>query len=276
MADRPWKVPSNDGEVLLWPDAPRWGELAVEHHVRMARRPDDGPRLLGVPLAELRRSARAALPTFVGPTADPDAPWVVTGHQTVPLHPGVWAKLVATEAAARRLGGAAVHVHVDHDVPSGGRLLTWPARGPDGRPVRRGALALDDREPFEGDDPAPPVRRSINAAITGELNARLGLRVTDAFCGFKAYRVATLARLSLSEPGYAFPMQLWVHAAVSGARVAELPVRRIYRDLSRSFGEALDDPMLRLAHYRDVLHAEIRRHAAALDAGASHDLAPTL
>src|SRR5687767_13435602 len=41
---------------------------------------------------------------------------------------------------------------------------------------------------FRQDSPAPADRRSINANITREINARYGLGLTDAFCGFKAYR----------------------------------------------------------------------------------------
>ncbi|MHC4651183.1 MAG: glycosyltransferase [Planctomycetota bacterium] len=41
-----------------------------------------------------------------------------------------------------------------------------------------------------GDDSPPEDRRAINATITAELNCRLGLALTDGFCGFKAYRVS--------------------------------------------------------------------------------------
>ena len=41
---------------------------------------------------------------------------------------------------------------------------------------------------FRQDTPAPTDRRFINATITREINARYGLNLTDAFCGFKAYR----------------------------------------------------------------------------------------
>ena len=43
--------------------------------------------------------------------------------------------------------------------------------------------------------------------------AGLGLHLTDAFCGFKAYRVPALAKLDITEPGYAMPLELWVQAA---------------------------------------------------------------
>jgi dolichol-phosphate mannosyltransferase len=109
-----------------------------------------------------------------------------------------------------------------------------------------------------GDSP-PPDRRAINAQITAELNARLGLALTDSFCGFKAYRVEALRRLTLSEDGYAFPMQFWVQAVAHGLRIQEIPVKLIYNDPKRSFGGPLDDPTNRLRHYRRVLNAEVDR-----------------
>jgi dolichol-phosphate mannosyltransferase len=109
------------------------------------------------------------------------------------------------------------------------------------------------------DDRPPPDRRAINATITEELNSVLGLNLTDAFCGFKAYRVAAIQKLQLSEPGYAFPMQFWPQAVAHGLRIREIPVRLIYNDLNRTFGGPLNDADVRLAHYRDVLHRELHR-----------------
>jgi len=108
-------------------------------------------------------------------------------------------------------------------------------------------------------DPPPPDRRSINALITDMVNRRLGLTITDAFCGFKAYRVKTLKNLTLDERGYAFPLQFWVQAAASGLTVIEIPVRLIYKDANRSFGGHLDDPDHRLAHYQQVFKAELAK-----------------
>ena len=106
---------------------------------------------------------------------------------------------------------------------------------------------------FPGDSDPPEDRRRINQAITEELNRRLGLRLTDAFCGFKAYRVAVLEKIQLTEPGYAMPLELWVRAARLGLRIVELPVPLVYFDEKRSFGGALDDAETRLAAYREVL-----------------------
>jgi dolichol-phosphate mannosyltransferase len=122
--------------------------------------------------------------------------------------------------------------------------------------------------PDGGDDAPPPDRVRINRLMTDEINARLGpalgTRLTDSFCGFKAFRVSSLARLRLTSTGYAFPMQFWARAAAAGLSVRELPVRRIYKDNTRTFGGALDDPERRLAHYRAVLHRELRACADAL------------
>ena len=54
------------------------------------------------------------------------------------------------------------------------------------------------------DDSAPPEDRwKINRIVTAQLNRRLSLQLTDAFCGFKAYRVDKLSQLKIKEPGYA-------------------------------------------------------------------------
>ncbi len=114
------------------------------------------------------------------------------------------------------------------------------------------------------DDMPPKNRRVINDLLTKELNRRLGLSITDSFCGFKAFRVAAISRLALEEDGYAFPMQFWVQAVAEGLRITEIPVRLIYNDPSRSFGGPLDDDRTRMRHYREVLEREIMRWADRL------------
>jgi dolichol-phosphate mannosyltransferase len=105
----------------------------------------------------------------------------------------------------------------------------------------------------ENTGPAPEDRRQINRTITAELNAHLGLNLTDAFCGFKAYRREALARLHVTEPGWGMPLQLWVQAARLCLRIKEIGVPRLYLDPNRSFGAALDDASQRLAYYRRVI-----------------------
>jgi glycosyltransferase involved in cell wall biosynthesis len=103
----------------------------------------------------------------------------------------------------------------------------------------------------------PPDRRAINARMTRLLNVVLGLNLTDAFCGFKAYKVSSLRKLRITIPGYAMPMQFWVQAVRAGLTITEIPVRLIYADPSRHFGGLLDNPDARWQHYLDVLIAEL-------------------
>lgn len=114
-------------------------------------------------------------------------------------------------------------------------------------------------EQHRGDSLPPIERRRINMLLTGEVNERLGLSLTDAFCGFKAYRVGILGKFDMTDPGYAMPLQLWVQAAALGLRIVEFPVPLIYLEEERSFGGALDNAQYRLAHYRDVLEKELAK-----------------
>jgi hypothetical protein len=102
-------------------------------------------------------------------------------------------------------------------------------------------------------------------AMTQLLNDRLGFALTDAFCGFKAYRMAACRGLELNIDGYDFPMQFWVQAATSGLRITEIPVRLIYNDPTRSFGGPLDEPTNRRSIYEATMHRELIR-CGSLDA----------
>lgn len=125
---------------------------------------------------------------------------------------------------------------------------------------------------FHNGDSPPEDRRFINRTITSELNDRLGLTLTDSFCGFKAHRTSALRELKLTEKGYAFPMQLWVQCVALQMRISEIPVSLIYNDPSRSFGGPLNDPATRLAHYRAAMHRELQSCADRLPADALNDL----
>ena len=128
------------------------------------------------------------------------------------------------------------------------------------------AIGRDDADVISGSryvdrgsmvDTPPEDRRRINQVITGELNETLGLELTDAFCGFKAYRVEACRRLELDVDGYDFPMQFWVQAVANGLRIKELPVKLIYNDPTRSFGGPLDEAGNRLAVYRGTMRREL-------------------
>lgn len=111
----------------------------------------------------------------------------------------------------------------------------------------------------KGDSVPPADRRHINYVITELLNQELGLMLTDAFCGFKAYRVSKLTHLDITDHGYAMPLQVWVQAVAAGLRIVEFPVPLVYLEEKRSFGGSLDIASFRLNHYRDVLNRELEK-----------------
>jgi dolichol-phosphate mannosyltransferase len=111
--------------------------------------------------------------------------------------------------------------------------------------------------------PTPKDRQEINQIITSELNERLGLNLTDAFCGFKVYRREAIARLQPTECGWGMPLQVWVQAARAGLRIKEVGVPRIYLDPNRAFGGMLNDASQRLAYYRQVSHDALLANPAS-------------
>lgn len=123
--------------------------------------------------------------------------------------------------------------------------------------IASGSRYLPD-SPVEG--AAPPERKDVNRRVTAEINRVTGWALTDAFCGFKAYRADALRQLRLTEQGYGMPLELWAEAYRNGLCVIELPVDRIYFEGDRSFGQDLDDPERRLGYYLrvwdDALHRE--------------------
>ncbi len=110
---------------------------------------------------------------------------------------------------------------------------------------------------YEGDSQPPSGRLFINRQITRDLNELLCLNLTDAFCGFKAYRVEALKRLEIQDEGYAMPLELWVQAAMHRLRIIEVPVPLIYLDLERSFGGSLDDGEQRLQYYNRCIQRSV-------------------
>jgi len=108
-------------------------------------------------------------------------------------------------------------------------------------------------------DPAPPDRQRINEEITRIINELTGYHLTDAWCGFKAYRVSGLARMHPDEKSYGMPLQVWLQAARIGLSVTEIPVPRIYKNPDRRFWGGLDDPQTRRLYYLSIIDREVER-----------------
>lgn len=185
---------------------------------------------------------------------------------------------VATHAVNQGYGAAlrtAFQYAIDHEYDV---LVTIDCDGqhePSLIPAMAAAVYPDNDEPydiisgsrylqrFEGDSVPPEERRRINMQITSMLNELLGLKLTDGFCGFKAYRTLPLENLEITELGYAMPLQLWVQAVHHGFRIQEFPVPLVYLDEKRSFGGSLDDSARRLRYYREVLDRELAECAVS-------------
>jgi glycosyltransferase involved in cell wall biosynthesis len=125
---------------------------------------------------------------------------------------------------------------------------------------------------FRQNSLAPQERLRINQVITCELNKLLGLNLTDAFCGFKAYRATALAKLAITESGWGMPLQLWVQAALAGLRIKEVGVPRVYLDPKRAFGGMLNDANERLSYYQRVIADAIKQARSTPCAEAAHGL----
>jgi dolichol-phosphate mannosyltransferase len=141
-------------------------------------------------------------------------------------------------------------VTIDCDGQHQPRMIPDFVTASDGADIVSGSRYLKH---FDGDSVPPPERLKINRMLTDLLNRQLGLQLTDAFCGFKAYRAEALARFDITELGYAMPIEVWVQAVHAGLRIVELPVPLIYLEEARSFGGALDNAATRLDYYRTVL-----------------------
>ena len=106
----------------------------------------------------------------------------------------------------------------------------------------------------------PADRLKINRCITALLNPALGIDITDAFCGFKAYRISALKQLKLTEKGYGLPLQLWIQAAFAKLRITEIPVPCIYHDPKRNFAGLLEVPKFRMQYYMEIIEKELAKY----------------
>lgn len=123
----------------------------------------------------------------------------------------------------------------------------------DGLDIVSGSRYLD--EEMVRDAP-PEDRRWVNRVVTALLRSITGYPMTDAFCGFRAYRVEAVRKLDLRDPGYALPVELWIKAGHCGLRMEEIPVPLIYHDFSKGVG--VRPPRERLAHYLSVAGEVLR------------------
>ena len=104
----------------------------------------------------------------------------------------------------------------------------------------------------------PEDRLEINKIITRLIIKHTRYSITDSFCGFKGYKVEALKKLTLTEYGYALPLQLWIQASKLGLTVKEIPVPLIYRDEDRAFKGSFGSKDDRLRYYLRVIEKELK------------------
>lgn len=173
-----------------------------------------------------------------------------------PENRGYGASLISGFEAARQ-GGYDVAVTIDCDEQHEPVRIPQFLQTTDLAGIVSGSRYLDPALPG---DPAPPDRVRLNQEFTALLRSLTGYNLTDAWCGFKAYRVAALRALRLTEPSYGMPLQVWIQAAYCGLSVIERPVARIYKNPARRFWGGLDDEQQRRAYYMRVLESEVARY----------------
>ena len=75
----------------------------------------------------------------------------------------------------------------------------------------------------------PVDRFLINMNITKLLNSLYKLNLTDAFSGFKGYRVCRVESMfNMRDVGYSSPIEFWINAAFHNLFVSEVPTPLIY------------------------------------------------
>lgn len=174
---------------------------------------------------------------------------------THPRNQGYGQSLIDGFAHAIAAGYDAV-VTIDCDEQHEPRQIPQFLAALEGADIVSGSRYLD---PAAGGDPAPPERRRLNEEVTARVRALTGYPITDAFCGFKAYRAEALRVLELDEPSYGMPLQVWIQAAHHRLRIVELATPRIYKNPDRQFWGGLDDATVRRQYYERVIEREVQR-----------------
>lgn len=232
-------------------------------------------RLVAIPVYNEERSAAQVLARVLHSAPEADVlvvddgstdgtPGILAGFGTVhvlrhPVNLGYGRALMDAFSWAIR-GGYRHLVTIDCDEQhQPERIPSFFARLEEGWDIVSGSRYL---EPLPGEGSPPLDRLAINREFTARINELTGFGITDAFCGFKGYRVEALQRLHLTEPGYGMPLELWVEAWRHGLSVVEIPVPLIYKvNFERRFGSGLDEPATRRRYYGEVLRRALRGEA---------------
>ncbi|MFN3604452.1 MAG: glycosyltransferase family 2 protein [Leptonema sp. (in: bacteria)] len=104
--------------------------------------------------------------------------------------------------------------------------------------------------PFYGIEP-PRERILINQKITKKINQKYHFNLSDAFCGFKRYKLNRIENI-FTEKGYGFPLEFWTYCYYFKMSIQEVSVTKVYITDDRSFGENLNKHRVRYKYYLRV------------------------
>lgn len=100
---------------------------------------------------------------------------------------------------------------------------------------------------------------NINLEIIKFLKTNLCLEITDAFCGFRAYKVSSLFRLCLTITDYAFPLQMWVQIVKHKLIFKEIPIPLIVYNYGESHPRIPMLPKNVITYYKRIILEEMKK-----------------
>src|SRR5580692_7787662 len=151
-----------------------------------------------------------------------------------------------TGDVADKLAEADPHVHVMHQtehLPSLVGALAHADLAIGSRWVRGGKVVNWQKS-----------REALSRGANVYTRLMLGLSVRDATAGFRAYRAATLAKISLNQvesTGYCFQIDLTIRVAQAGLVIVEVPITFVEREhgSSKMSNRIIFEAFLRVAQW---------------------------
>lgn len=155
---------------------------------------------------------------------DRGGPCIVTGHQPVFFHPGVWAKNFVVDGLGSRLGGTALNLVVDSDAgDTSFEVPSW-----DGRRLqtsRRRLTSSPPDVPFES--VAPPGAPDVEKLCRDVLDDLMTLADPIASRNFERFAAAMRNAQAARDLGDFLTRTRRTHEAGAGTVYGELPVTRL-------------------------------------------------
>ena len=141
--------------------------------------------------------------------------------------------------------GAALQTGIDYAIRRGARfIVTFDADGQHAcQDIPAMVAALEHADVALGSrflgavEGASQSRMALLKTAVVMSNTLSGLKLTDAHCGFRAFRATVAPRLRITQDRMAHASELLRKIKVSGARVVEVPVTIRYTEHSMSKGQ---------------------------------------